>query len=156
MCLGILLFTTSPLLAQTTSPDSESNNSHGEIFRPIETLATFPGGMKKFYAYIAQNMKYPKVSRKAGVEGKIAVEFYIQPDGAVDPYRIRVVPADEANRIAPPSRDGRKFIFSDLDEACNNEAIRVIKNSPRWIPAKNKKTGENTEQKMIVPIVFKK
>lgn len=104
-----------------------------EIFLPVDKSAEFPGGMGKFYAYIMKNLKYPEDAKQAKIVGKVFVEFVINKDGSIDPNNIKV-------------REG-------LLESCNQEAMRLIKECPNWIPALIKK--EPVKQRFVIPITFK-
>lgn len=75
---------------------------------PIDQPATFPGGFERFSEYILKTTR--KVATK---NGKVKVSFMVEPNGEVTNERIEI----------------------GLDEATNNEALRVIKSSPKWKPA---------------------
>lgn len=141
--LLFLCFTGTHSLAQDTKSDST------EIFLIVDKSAEFPGGIGKFYKYLNANMKYPKDAKEQKVSGKVYVEFVINEDGVILKESVNVLPAEKVNKILPPSRDA----VYDLTESCNNEAIRVIQNSPKWVPATIEEFP--VKQKMVVPITFK-
>jgi protein TonB len=99
------------------------------IIRP-EKSAQPVGGTSAFFAWIAANQKYPDLARKRHIQGKVPVEFTIQPDGSLTD--IRVV----------------KKHGSGLDE----EAVRLIKAAPKWEPALYQ--GKPIKQKMLLPVLF--
>jgi hypothetical protein len=118
-----------------------------EIFTPIDESATFPGGFQKFYTYISKNMKYPKSARKAGITGKVFVEFVIDKDGVIDTSSVRVPSEEDLKRNTSGS------YFKSIDnEECKLEAIRLIKNSPAWNPALQK--GKPVKQRIVLPVTF--
>ncbi len=74
--------------------------------------AVFPGGLAKFVAYLKTATKYPAIDLKNRTEGKVMVTFIIDKDG-------NLIDAEVKKGVSP-----------GLDQ----EAIRLISNSPKWIP----------------------
>lgn len=81
-----------------------------KIYQVVEEMPEFPGGMKNLMAYIAKEMRYPKVAWEAGIQGRVAVQVIIEKDGT--PTQARVI----------------RHIHPELDA----EALRIIKNMPKW------------------------
>ncbi|WP_051203563.1 energy transducer TonB [Hugenholtzia roseola] len=102
-----------------------------EIFEIVENPATFPGGTDKFYEYIGKNLEYPKVARRMDIQGKVFVSFVVDKDGSLSDVKI----------------------VKGLHESCDAEALRVVKSSPKWQPAKQR--GKAVRYRMTIPIVFK-
>ena len=98
----------------------------------VEYMPEFPGGMKELMKFIQENIRYPKSAAKKGIEGRVICQFTIKKDGSID--NIVVL----------------KSIHKSLDE----EAIRLIKNMPKWKPGKNNK-GEVQDCKYTIPFSFK-
>ena len=96
--------------------------------------ATFEGGMEGFYQYIALNLKYPRAAYQKGIGGKVYVEFVIDSSGSVLKDSITILKA--------------------AHKSLEKEAIRIIENSPNWIPAKKTVDGPSVESKMVIPIIF--
>jgi periplasmic protein TonB len=114
----------------------------------FEQPAQFPGGIASFYEYVAKHLKYPKEARKKGMAGKVYIEFIIAADGSVDQDSIRALSAFEmAERIETEYVHGVV-----MHEPLVNEAIRVIRKSPKWIPGTRR--GEAVRQKVVLPINF--
>jgi protein TonB len=88
------------------------------------------GGTDAFFEWVQKNQKYPAQALQRKIQGKVMMEFVIEKDGSL-------------TNIKPIKRLG-----SGLDE----EAIRLIKASPKWHPATYK--GQPMRQKMVLPIVF--
>ncbi|MFY0600660.1 MAG: energy transducer TonB [Cyclobacteriaceae bacterium] len=81
-------------------------------------------------------MKYPDEARRLDIEGKVYVQFIVNKDGNVDTTSVKAV----------------KGVHSSIDR----EAIRVIKECPQFIPAREYENSvETVRQKMVVPIIFK-
>ncbi|MCS7005338.1 MAG: energy transducer TonB [Cytophagales bacterium] len=102
-----------------------------EIFTIVEENASPPGGMQAFYEYLAQNIKYPKSARKMGIEGKVFVQFVVERDGSLTDIQV----------------------MRSLHPDCDAEAVRVLKEAPKWKPGKQR--GRPVRQKMTIPINFK-
>lgn len=81
------------------------------------TRPDFPGGLKCFYIYLSKTIHYPPSAVKAHILGKVILNFSIEQDGSIGD--IKVI----------------KGVSKDLDA----EAIRVLKNSPKWIPGTHHK-----------------
>jgi hypothetical protein len=111
---------------------SSNSKPTEEIFYVIEEPASFPGGLAKFYSYISKNMKVPQEVKSGKVSGKVMVEFVIDTSGQIPPDDIKI-------------RQG-------LCPACDAEAIRLIKESPKWNPGLQR--GKPVRQRMLVPIMF--
>jgi protein TonB len=99
------------------------------IIRP-EKSAQPVGGNAAFFAWIAANQKYPDLARRRKIQGKVPVEFTVQPDGSLTDVRV-------------VQKHG-----SGLDE----EAVRLIKAAPKWEPAVYQ--GKPIKQKMALPVLF--
>ncbi|MCG9880593.1 MAG: energy transducer TonB, partial [Bacteroidia bacterium] len=49
-----------------------------------EKMPQFPGGQEAMYAYISQNLQYPRQAVENNVSGKVMISFVIMPDGKVE------------------------------------------------------------------------
>jgi len=101
-----------------------------EIFTAVENSAEFPGGIEKFYAYLQKNMRYPAVARENNVQGKVFLTFVVEKDGSLTDIKV----------------------LRGIGSGCDEEAVRVIKASPRWKPGQQ--NGRNVRQQYTVPISF--
>lgn len=102
----------------------------------IESSAQFEGGMGMFYKYVGKKLRYPRDAKKLGVEGRVYVSFVVDKDGSI-PY----------NSVK---------IAKGLFESCDEEALRIIRSSPNWIPGRLAATHEPVAQSILVPIIFKR
>jgi TonB family protein len=110
---------------------SEEIPDNEEVFKVVEEVPTFPGGLQTaFFKYVSENIKYPKEAVEQGVTGKVFVQFIVDKNGEI--------------------RDAQ--VLRGIGYGCDEEAIRVIKNSPDWIPGKQR--GENVNVRMVLPITF--
>jgi len=108
----------------------EINLGEDEIFTVVDDQPAPVSGMRAFYKYVGDNLVYPKEASKAGIEGRVLIEFIVTKEG----------------RIA-----NLKCIEGNVE--LGNEAIRVISTSPDWLPGT--KDGKKVNVKMILPVTFK-
>ncbi len=100
-------------------------------FRIVEKLPEFPGGMKEFMKWLTKNLKYPITAQQQFIEGKVMVSFIVNKDGTV---------------VAPK-------IVKSADPLLDNEALRVIRNMPKWKAGID--NGQPCRTYMCIPVVFK-
>ncbi|OQY05119.1 MAG: hypothetical protein B6I20_01835 [Bacteroidetes bacterium 4572_117] len=100
------------------------------VFFVVENMPQFPGGEEGLRNYIAQNVKYPEYARVNGIEGKIYVRFVVTKTGDVD----------------------HVTIARGVDSILDNEALRVVKTLPKWMPAEQ--SGKKVNVWYTVPINF--
>ncbi|WP_259071585.1 TonB family protein [Mucilaginibacter sp. X4EP1] len=74
---------------------------------------SFKGGLDAFYKYLGGHIHYPEDELNRNIQGKVFISFVVEKDGKVS--NIKVL----------------KSVTPNIDA----EAIRVIKNSPLWVPA---------------------
>ena len=109
--------------------ESESN----KIFNgdDVDQQPSFPGGTNAFNTFIVSNLKYPVVAQENGIQGRVVVKFIVEKDGSISNV--------EVDRSVYPSLD--------------NEAMRVIKNMPKWIPGQI--NGKAVKVECSYPFVFR-
>jgi TonB family protein len=99
-----------PDLNKLDSTENTNSKSSGPF--TVEQEPEFRGGSEAFYNYLAKNIRYPKDSKNKRIEGKVYLSFVVDLNGKLTDIKIL------------------KGVSPDIDE----EAIRLIKNSPSWIP----------------------
>ncbi|MDX1902925.1 MAG: energy transducer TonB [Thermonemataceae bacterium] len=102
-----------------------------DVLKSAEQMPEPVGGLKAFYDYISANMKYPQEAKAKKVEGRVHITFVVEPDGSLT--NIQVSKSLEAN--------------------CDNEAIRLLKNAPKWNPGRQ--NGSKVRVEVTRPITFK-
>lgn len=138
------------LILNVALPALAQSGSTQETFVVVEEMAEFPGGLPKFYEYLRKNIIYPKDAKKLKVKGTVYVEFYIKEDGYVDQDSVRTLPPEFLKENFPPNFNNKET--TELPESCKIEAVRVISDSPRWIPGKRR--GVPVKQRIVMPIRF--
>lgn len=98
--------------------------------RFTDEMPQYVGGMEAMYDYLRQELKYPEKARNNGIQGTVLLEFIIEKDGSV-------------TNIKP---------LVSLNPECDAEAIRVVKNMPKWKPGKQ--MGKPVRCYYNIPIRF--
>ena len=100
-------------------------------FVAVEQMPQFPGGEAAMQEYLAKNIKYPAIAAENGIEGVVVVRFVVSKTGEIQDVEV----------LAP------------VDRALDDEAKRVIRSMPKWIPGKQ--NGNNVAVYFTAPIRFK-
>ena len=95
-------------------PVDEPSEAEPPVRAP-QIRATFPGGMDSLQRFLAVNIQYPQAARDAGATGTVLVEFVVEKDGRISNVKV----------------------LKGVAESLDNEAVRVVKSMPKWIPGKN-------------------
>lgn len=103
-----------------------------KIYSKVQVEADYPGGYKGWQDYLFKTFHYPDEAINNEIQGKVVVKFVVDKEGTVDDVKI----------ISGPKKGGLR-----------EEAIRVIKNSGKWIPAKV--NGHDVRAFKTQPIIFK-
>jgi protein TonB len=101
------------------------------IHEYVDQPPMFPGGEKELMKWLGDNLKYPVLAIEQGIEGRVVLRFVVGPDGSVS----------------------RVEIQRSLEPSCDREAVRVVKNMPKWIPGK--KNGEAVYVYYTLPVLYK-
>lgn len=97
----------------------------------VDEMPVPPGGMEGFTKYMIENLKYPATAKEAKIEGMVMVRFVVKADGSVDAVEV----------------------LRGIGGGCDEEAVRVVKNSGTWTPGK--KEGKAVAAQMTLPVQFK-
>jgi TonB family protein len=100
------------------------------VYVAPETLPSFQGGAEALKQYFGQNLQFPQKYIDTELKGKVYVRFIVRRNGKIDKLHLVKGPNDE----------------------CNQEALRVIKAMPNWIPATNK--GNVVSSYHVLPVSF--
>lgn len=101
-----------------------------EIFQVVESMPEFPGGEEARIKFLRDNIKYPQMARESGIQGTVYVTFVVEIDGRVTGVRV----------------------LRGIGGGCDEEAVRVVKAMPRWIPGKQR--GKPVRVQFNMPIKF--
>lgn len=101
-----------------------------EIFTIVETMPSFPGGEEALFKFLGKNIDYPQMAADAGITGMVYVTFVIEKDGSVSDARI----------------------LKGIGGGCDEEALRVVKQMPKWSPGKQR--GKSVKVQYNLPVRF--
>lgn len=102
-----------------------------KVYTEAEVMPQFQGGdLNKFTRYVASKVVYPEMAMEAGLTGTVQVGFTVERDGTVT----------------------NVHIVKNADPVLNEEALRVVKRSPKWTPATIRGTAVRVKQ--VIPVVF--
>lgn len=101
------------------------------IFVKVDEMPKFKDGdFNTFRTWVMQNVKYPDIAKKEGIQGKVYAEYIIEKDGTVS--NVKVIKSDDAK--------------------LNQEVLKVVKSSPNWKPGKQ--NGKLVRVKCVVQVKF--
>lgn len=83
-----------------------------EMFVEWETYPEYPGGNEAMLEYIKSNRQFPQEAMDRGVAGRVIVQFTVDSTGHVC----------------------KECVVKSIDPQLDGEAIRLIRNMPRWKP----------------------
>ena len=84
----------------------------------------------KIKKYLTKEMKYPTKARRLGIEGEVFLQFIVEKDGSVSNVET----------------------LRGIGGGCDEEAMRVVKNMPKWSPGKQR--GKSVKVQYRIPIKF--
>ena len=102
-----------------------------EPFSFVEEMPSYPGGNDELLGFFASNIQYPEIAKRAGVEGKVMVQFVVEKSGDI-------------TEIA---------VLKGIGAGCDEEAVKVARMMPRWTPGKQ--NGKPVRVRMVIPIHFR-
>ena len=116
---------------KTVAAQAKKVTSDDKIYDIGDVNAGFPGGDEACIKWLEDNLKYPQDAIGKRLQGRVIVELVINKDGSFAEVRALRGPAKEL---------------------CD-EAVRVVKEMPKWNPAKVK--GEVVRSSFRLPINFR-
>lgn len=97
----------------------------------IDVYPRYPGGDESRLYYLRKQIRYPDAALKNAIQGVVMVVFIVETDGTLSNI-------DVTKRIGA---------------GCDEEAMRVTKEMPRWDPGK--RNGRAVRVMVRMPIVFR-
>ena len=101
------------------------------IYDTPEVMASYHGDVEALYRNIALEMRYPESAIADSVQGRVIISFVVEKDGRLTNFKVLHSP----------------------DDRLSNEAIRVVRMTEPWIPAKNK--GKDVRSRFCMPVVYR-
>ncbi len=111
--------------------EEEEEVDEDAIFFIVEEMPKFQNGdLNKFRHWVASRLRYPEAAAAVGLQGKVQIKFVVERDGSVT--NVKVV--------------------RGVDPLLDEEALRVVKQSPKWTPGKQR--GKPARVGYTIPVVF--
>ena len=86
-------------------------------FQLVEEKPKFNGGdQNEFSKWVAKNLEYPEIAKENGVQGRVTLQFTVEKDGSVTKVKV----------------------LRGVDPSLDKEAVRVVSQSPKWKPGKQR------------------
>lgn len=101
------------------------------VYDVVEVMPSYHGDVDALYRHIAIEMHYPETAIADSVQGRVIISFVVEKDGRLTNFKVLRTP----------------------DERLSDEAIRVVRLTEPWIPAKNK--GKDVRCRFCMPVVFR-
>ena len=115
------------IATEPVKPKEEEN----KVFDVVEQMPSFPGGQAALMNYLNSNIKYPVIAEENGIQGRVVVQFVVGKDGSIS----------------------NVHVVKSVDPSLDKEAVRVVKNMPRWIPGKQ--NGQSVTVRYTLPVTFR-
>jgi protein TonB len=96
----------------------------------VDQPPSFPGGDEALHSFLASNIHYTGNARDFNIQGKVYVQFVVEKDGNISNLLIK----------------------KDIGAGCGEEAVRVIKMLPPWLPGRQ--NGHAVRTYVVLPIRF--
>lgn len=111
--------------------DSDPQKTKTTVHTKVDVLPSYPGGNDEMYKFIGDNLVYPTKAQVEKKEGRVTIRFIVRTNGDIEEVKV----------------------IKGIDPECDAEALRVVKNMPKWIPGK--KDGKNVDTYYILPFLFR-
>lgn len=120
-----------------TSKEETNNTSKGNLdeesipFQLVEEKPTFNGGdANEFSEWVNQHLEYPETAKENGIQGRVTLQFTVNADGSVSNVKV----------------------IRGVDSSLDKEAVRVVSNSPKWKPGRQREKAVNVTY--TFPVIF--
>ena len=101
-------------------------------FVKVEQMPSFMGGdLLTFRNWVMSKLRYPQIAQENGITGRVLLMFVIERDGSLTNIQVIQTP----------------------DSSLSDEAIRVLKTSPKWTPGKQR--NQAVRVKYTLPVDFR-
>ncbi|MDX1637015.1 MAG: energy transducer TonB [Balneolaceae bacterium] len=107
-------------------PDDGGDEEEENFFVVVENMPELIGGL----ASLQQKVRYPEMARKAGIEGRVIIQFIVNEEGNVESPRV----------------------VRGIGGGCDEEALRAVKEA-KFKPGRQR--GKPVRVQYSLPIVFK-
>ena len=101
-------------------------------FVKVEQMPSFQGGdLMTFRNWVQSKVRYPQIAQENGISGRVLMSFVIEKDGSLTGIQVLQSP----------------------DRSLSDEATRVLKQSPKWKPGKQR--NQTVRVEYTLPVDFR-
>lgn len=129
VCIVLCVLCCMHSVAQNEVKELRDDNS--TVYLQPDKLPVFPSGMEGLMAFLRENVRYPDLAHKQGVQGRVIVQFVVNRDGSISDAKV----------------------IKSVHEYLDKEALRVVNAMPYWKPGV--KDGEKVRVQFTLPITFR-
>ncbi|KAA0989251.1 TonB family protein [Dyadobacter aurulentus] len=109
---------------------TRSKTENKAVYHVVEESPRFPGGTLAMESWVSNNMQMPEAASRSFISGAVRVSFVVNADGTREDVQV----------------------VRGLGYGCDEEAIRLVKAMPRWIPGRT--AGSSVRVRTIAAISF--
>ena len=110
----------------------EENIEDDQPFVKVEQMPSFMGGdLMTFRNWVQSKVRYPQIAQENNISGRVLLMFVIERDGSLTNIQVLQTP----------------------DSSLSDEAIRILKTSPKWTPGKQR--NQTVRVKYTLPVDFR-
>ena len=110
----------------------DENIEDDQPFVRVEQMPSFMGGdLMTFRNWVQSKVRYPQIAQENGISGRVLLMFVVERDGSLTNIQVLQTP----------------------DSSLSDEAIRVLKTSPKWTPGRQR--NQTVRVKYTLPIDFR-
>jgi protein TonB len=96
----------------------------------VEQNPEFQGGYESMLKFLHDKMQYPTLAQESGIQGTVFVQFVVSKTGKISNVKI----------------------LRGIGGGCDEEAVRVVKEMPNWIPGRQ--NGQAVPVMFQIPVKF--
>ena len=101
------------LISVRNVSDSSSENEKSKNDTVVSIESEFPGKQGSWAKYLTSNMRYPQSAISKRLQGRVVIGFVVDTKGGIE----------------------EEFLLKSVEFTLDDEALRLIKQSPKWKPA---------------------
>jgi hypothetical protein len=106
------------------------HNNSDVVYELADVMPQYPGGTKKFYDFVKKHRNNSLLYNDNRTH-RVIIEVVVEKDGCITNVKV----------------------LNSIDYAHDNDALSIIREMPKWIPAKL--NGKIIRCKMLIPISYK-
>jgi protein TonB len=96
----------------------------------VEQNPEFSGGYEAMQKFLRDHINYPTLAQESGIQGTVFVQFVVSKTGKISNVKI----------------------LRGIGGGCDEEAVRVVKDMPNWIPGRQ--NGQAVPVMFQIPVKF--